>query len=55
MLELYDEEGSIFIIQMHREVASKAIDAVIEYLQTKRQEMVVAWLDARAAAEEDNI
>lgn len=54
ILGLDDEEGSIFV-QMQREVASKTIDAVIEYLQTKRQEMIVAWLDARAAEEEDNI
>lgn len=55
VLGLDDEEGSIFV-QMQREVASKTIDAVIEYLQTKRQEMIVAWLDTRAAKEKkDNI
>ena len=53
ILGLDDEEGSIFV-QMQREVASKTIDAVIEYLQTKRQEMIVAWLDARAAKEKEN-
>ena len=51
LMGLYSDENEDTLIKIQREIASKTIDAVIQYLQSQRMEFIVSWLDSRPEEE----
>ena len=53
MLGYEDKLNASTLEQIKREIAEEPIASVVAYMQTKRLETIVAWIDSRADEEDD--